>query len=154
MSTLPHLNLPPIEAALRSDADSRRNGQEIYDFLRRKWVALTPEEWVRQHFVHFLISHRAFPAQMMANEVGLTLNRTRRRADTIVYTRGLRPLVVIEYKAPEVTITQTVFDQAARYNMVFEAPYLIVSNGLRHFCCKYNSGGYVFLKDIPSYDSL
>ena len=154
MNNIPRLNLPPIDAAIRPDRDSRRGGLEIYDRLRRKWVALTPEECVRQHFVDFLIKFRMFPAGIMANEVGLTLNGTPRRADTIVYSNTLKPLVVIEYKAPDIAITQAVFEQAARYNMVFGAKYLIVSNGLRHFCCRYTDKGYAFLNDIPFYDSL
>lgn len=154
MNDLPRLNLPPFDVKLRPDSDSRRGGLEVYDALRRKWVALTPEEWVRQHFVNFLLSQRGFPQSFMANEVGLKLNSTQRRVDTIVYTRALKPLVVIEYKAPEIAITQAVFDQAVRYNSVFGAPYLIVSNGLRHFCCRYTPPGYTFLRDIPVYDDL
>lgn len=102
---LPVLNLPPANAPLRRDEDSRRGGLEIYDCLRRKWVALTPEEWVRQHFVQFLISERGFPEVLMANEVALTLNNTIRRCDTLIYTRNLKPLCVVEYKRPDVAVT-------------------------------------------------
>lgn len=154
MNDFPRLNLPLFDIALRPDADSRRGGMEVYDVLRRKWVALTPEEWVRQHFVNFLLLQRNFPASFMANEVGLKLNNTQRRVDTIVYTKTLKPLVVIEYKAPEIAITQAVFDQAVRYNSVFGASYLIVSNGMRHFCCRYTPPGYTFLRDIPGYTEL
>lgn len=151
----PELRLPAAPLQLRRDSDSRRGGVEVYDILRRRWVALTPEEWVRQHFVNFLINRRAFPASLMANEVSLTLNGTGRRADTLVYTRNLKPLVVVEYKAATVIVTQKVFDQIARYNSVYNAPYIIVSNGLTHFCARYNAGdGYSFLTDIPTYSSL
>lgn len=150
--TLPELNLP--KAPLRIE-DDERGPLRVYDVLRRRFVALTPEEWVRQNFVFFLMSERGFPAQLMANEVSLVLNGTARRADTMVYTRSLKPLVVVEYKAPEVSVGQKVFDQIARYNSVIQAPFLIVSNGLHHFCCRYNADGtYTFLRDIPSYDDM
>ena len=152
--TLPVLNLPPVSASVRRDEDSRRGGMEIYDRLRCKWVALTPEEWVRQHFVEFLMSEREFPQALMANEVALTLNSTARRCDTLIYTRALKPLCVVEYKRPDVAVSAKVFDQIARYNGVLNAPFLIVSNGLRHYCARYTASGYIFLRDIPSYDAM
>lgn len=151
---LPVLNLPPISAPVRSDEDSRRGGLEIYDRIRRKWVALTPEEWVRQHFVEFLMSEREFPQALMANEVALTLNNTSRRCDTLIYTRALKPLCVIEYKRPDVAVTAKVFDQIARYNGVLNAPFLIVSNGLHHYCARYTASGYAFLHEIPPYGDM
>lgn len=154
MSALAPLNLPRFDIRVRRDEDSRRDGLEVFDPLRGRWVALTPEEWVRQHFVNFLITQRAFPQMLMANEVSLTFNSMHRRADTMVYTRALKPLCIVEYKAPEVAITQKVFDQIARYNSVIEAPYLIVSNGLHHYCCRYTSEGYSFLPDIPPYSEM
>ena len=150
----PVLNLPPLDAKLRRDEDSLRDGLEIYDRLRHKWVALTPEEWVRQHFVQFLISEREFPEALMANEVALTLNGTARRCDTLIYTRTLSPLCIVEYKRPDVAITPKVFDQIARYNIVLTAPFLIVSNGLRHYCAQYTGSGYTFLHDIPSFGAM
>lgn len=153
----PRLNLPLFDARVRRDADSRRDcGVEIYDILRQKWVALTPEEWVRQHFVHFLVSARAYPAGLMANEVALKLNGTARRADTVVYSRALQPLAVIEYKAPSVELTASVFEQVVRYNSVTGAPYIIVSNGMKHYCAgrKPQGDGYVFVRDIPPYAEL
>ncbi len=151
---LPTLNLPPCQLEIRPDEDSRRGGVEVFDSLRKKWVALTPEEWVRQNFVHFLIQHRAVPMAFMTNELALTLNGTARRADTMIYTRALKPLCVVEYKAPHIAITQKVFDQIARYNSVIAAPFLIVSNGLQHYCCRYTHEGYKFLQDIPHYPSM
>lgn len=149
------LNLPGFDIRLRRDEDSRRGGSEVYDALRRKWVALTPEEWVRQHFVNYLVSHCGYPAGLMGNEVSLRLNGTLRRCDTVVFSKSLRPVVVIEYKAPDVAITQAVFDQIARYNVVMQSRYLMVSNGMRHYCCRYSAdGGYVFLRSIPSYSEL
>lgn len=152
----PTLSLPPFEFDIRPDSDSRRGGDEVYDILRQRYVSLTPEEWVRQHFVRFLHRYRGVPLSLMANEVSLKLNGTARRADTLIYTRTLRPLCVVEYKAPSVTVTQRVFDQIARYNSVIGAPVLIVSNGLHHFCCRYAPGGhsYVFLPDIPAFGDM
>lgn len=148
----PELNLPAAPLKIEGDG---RGGFRVFDVLRRRAVALTPEEWVRQNFVYFLISEREFPPQFMANEVALTLNGTSRRADTMVYTRGLRPLVVVEYKAPEITVGQKVFDQIARYNSVMQAPFLIVSNGMHHYCCRYGAeGAYRFLPDIPTYAEM
>lgn len=154
MTAFPQLNLPPIEAQIRPDADSRRGGFEIFDVLRHKWVALTPEEWVRQHFTAFLIAERGFPQALMANEVALSLNGQSRRCDTVVYTRALKPLCIVEYKAPNITVTQKVFDQIARYNSVLLAPYLIVSNGISHYCCRFCGKSYAFLPDIPDFTGL
>lgn len=128
----------------------------IFDVLRRKYVALTPEEWVRQHFVHFLLEHKGYPAALLANEVQVQLNGTRKRCDTVLYRRDLTARMIVEYKAPEIVITQKVFDQIMRYNMVLKVDYLIVSNGLQHYCCRmdYERNSYVFLKDIPEYLEL
>lgn len=146
------LNLPTFDYKI----NRTRDGLQIYDRLRRKFVALTPEEWVRQHFVEFIITHKGFPQSLIANEIGITLNNTRRRCDTVVYDNTASPLVIIEYKAPSVEITQATFDQIVRYNMVLQAKYLIVSNGLNHYCCSidYTNQTYQFLKEIPSYSEL
>lgn len=154
MHQFPQLNLPAFGARVRPDADSVRGGLEIYDALRRKWVALTPEEWVRQNFVNFLVAERGYPAALMANEVEIKLNGLSRRCDTVVYDTRLQPRVVVEYKAPSVAITQKVFDQIARYNIVVNAGVLIVSNGLHHYCCRFDGEGYRFLRDVPPYAQL
>ena len=128
----------------------------IWDRLRERWVALTPEEWVRQHFVEWLITDKGFPAALMGNEVSLTQNGISRRCDTVVGDRTGQPLVIVEYKAPSINITQKVFDQIVRYNMVLKARYLMVSNGLVHYCCQidYEKNSYRFLEEIPCYESL
>lgn len=147
-----HLNLPTCQFQIMRSAD----GDKIFDRLRKKFVALTPEEWVRQNFVNYLVEYKGFPVSLMANEVAITLNNTRRRCDTVVYSKMAEPLVIIEYKASSVEITQQVFDQIVRYNMVLRAQYLIVSNGLNHYCCSidYDNNSYKFIKDIPNYDAL
>ena len=147
------LNLPEYGARVRRLDDG---AVQIYDDLRRKFVALTPEEWVRQHFVHWLLDVKHYPASLTANEVGLRLNGTLRRCDTVVFGRDGLPAVVVEYKAPEVAITQRVFDQIARYNLVMRAGYLVVSNGLDHYCCRYDhaTGRYAFVREVPAWENL
>ncbi len=144
---LPKLNLPPYPVKLREESGRL----SIYDILRKKFVALTPEEWVRQHFVHYLIGVKGYPESLMANEVNLYLNGTARRCDTVFYDRHLCPRMIMEYKRPNVEINQKVFDQISRYNIVMHVDYLIVSNGLNHYCCKmdYDVNSYEFLEDIP-----
>jgi len=154
MSILIDLNLPPSGLKIRPDVDSRRGGMEVYDASRRRWVALTPEEWVRQNFVNFLTVYKGYPQASTANEVALRLNGLSRRCDTVVYDRALKPLLIVEYKAPSIDITQKVFDQIARYNIVMGAPYLIVSNGLTHYCCRFEDNTYTFLRDIPAYPDI
>lgn len=119
-------------------------------------MALTPEEWVRQHFVHFLIEHKGYPAGLMANEIQIRLNGTKKRCDTVLYDRSLTPRMIVEYKAPDVEITQAVFDQITRYNMVLRVEYLVVTNGVRHYCCRidYSVMTCRFLPDIPFYSDL
>lgn len=146
------LNLPPFEPKIRKN----RTGFDIFDVLRRKYVRLTPEEWVRQHFVNYLSTTKNYPISLMANEIGITLNQMTRRCDTVVYDKNLCPKMIIEYKEPTVTITQPVFDQIVRYNMVLKVDYLIISNGLTHYCCKldYDTQSAHYLEDIPAYNEL
>ena len=148
----PELNLPSTDLRVTIKDDK----ELIFDSLRRKYVALTPEEWVRQNFVSFLINHKGYLAGLMNNEVSLVQNSIKRRCDTLVSDKYGNPIVIVEYKAPNVEITQKVFDQIVRYNYVFRAKYLIVSNGLNHYCCciNYDEGNYSFLKEIPSYADL
>lgn len=149
----PPLNLPPAPLKIKRGDDYRR--AKVFDPQRRRWVALTPEEWVRQHFVAMLITTKGYFAGSIANEVSITLNETARRCDTVVYDRTKSPLMIVEYKAPSVEITQEVFDQIVRYNMALHARYLVVSNGLHHYCCEidYGAGTYSFLPDVPAMKS-
>ena len=146
------LNLPAYETRMCS-----RDGKTmIFDPLRKAYVALTPEEWVRQHFVNFLTNFKGYPATLMANEGAIMLNGMKRRCDTVVYDKELRPRVIVEYKAPSVKITKEVFAQISRYNLTLQVDYLIVSNGLRHYCCKmdYEKGSFTFLQEIPEYSKI
>ncbi len=146
------LNLPPFEIKLRGT----QARPMIFDILRKKFIALTPEEWVRQHFIHFLVEHKGYPSALLANEIQLTVGDKVLRADSVLYSRELKPRMIIEYKAPHIPITQKVFDQISIYNMLLHVDYLVVSNGLQHYICKmdYESKKYVFLEDIPSYKKL
>ena len=128
----------------------------IFDVLRRKYVALTPEEWVRQHFVHYLIGHKGYPQTLMANEIQLAIGNKKLRCDSVLYDRSLKPRMIIEYKAPTVNITQKVFDQITVYNMLLHVDYLVVSNGIKHYCCQmdYDNQKYLFLEDIPDYQEI
>jgi hypothetical protein len=146
------LNLPTFETKI-TVSDGKR---QIFDTLRRCYVALTPEEWVRQHFVHYLLDHKGYPATLMGNEIAITLNGMNRRCDTVVYDKTLKPRMIIEYKAPTVKITKEVFAQISRYNLILKVDYLIVSNGLQHYCCKmdYNNSTFTFLQEIPEYDKI
>ena len=146
------LNLPPYAIKIAEKAEKRL----IFDFLRRKYVAMTPEEWVRQHFVHFLVEHKGYPKGLMGNEVELRIGEKRLRCDTILYNKVAQPKMIIEYKAPTIQLQQKTFDQISIYNLLLKVDYLIVSNGLQHYCCKmdYTAQRYIFLEDIPDYENL
>ena len=147
------LNLPPFNIKV-----AEREGQTtIYDFLRHRYLRLTPEEWVRQHFTHFLVEHKGYHTALLANEVTIDVNGVARRCDSVLYkAAGGMPRMIIEYKAPHIHITQSVFQQIYSYNSVLRADYLIVSNGINHYCCHvdYDNMRVDFLKDIPNYIEL
>lgn len=145
------LNLPTFEYQVRQTEGK----VQIFDELRKKWLVLTPEEWVRQHFIHFLINHKQYPKSLIKLEGGLKYNSRSNRSDVVVYNSAGEPLLLVECKAAEVPLTQQVFDQAARYNHVIKAKYLIITNGLKHFCCQIDhvAGKYNFLQDIPPYQN-
>ena len=132
---------------------SSENKTLIFDIIRKKYVILTPEEWVRQHVVHFLLKEKNYPISLIAVEKQLKINARVKRTDIIVYNKLGTPEVLIECKAPSVKITQTTFDQNARYNLTANSKYLMVTNGLAHYFCQIDSirETYIFLEDIPSY---
>ena len=145
---LPVLNLP--EYSFKFKQLNNRNC--IFDTIRKKYVVLNPEEWVRQNFIQFLISEKNYPASLIAIEVGLKYNQLQKRADILIYHNGL-PDILVECKAPEIKISQNTLDQIARYNMSLKVNHLIVTNGMEHFCCKMNyvDNSYQFLKSIPDF---
>ena len=146
------INLPPYAIKLREEAGKR----QIFDFLRCRYVALTPEEWVRQHFVHYLVEQKGYPKGLLANEMELRVGDKHLRCDTLLYNRELKPQMIIEYKKPDIELTQRVFDQITVYNFLLHVDYLVVSNGRQHYCCKmdYEKREYSFLESIPDYESL
>ncbi len=143
------LNLPTYNFKLKSS----ENKTLIFDKLRKKYIVLTPEEWVRQHFVYFLIEEKKYPVTLIAIEKQLTINNLKKRSDILVFNTDGKPEIIVECKAPNIKITQDTFDQIARYNLKLKANYLLVTNGLEHFYCKmdHKNETYIFLKDIPNY---
>ena len=152
MQELTKLDFPEYTFRVRQAA----KGREIFDVIRKKFVALTPEEWVRQHAVHFLNKERRIPLGRMNVEVALETLGLSRRADIVVFNDGGEPVAIVECKAPSVKITQETFDQIARYNMTLKATYLIVTNGLSHFCCYIDieKQTYYFVETIPDYGKM
>ncbi|MDR1129490.1 MAG: type I restriction enzyme HsdR N-terminal domain-containing protein [Prevotellaceae bacterium] len=146
------LNLPTFEHKIKNSD----KGKMIFDPVRNKYVALTPEEWVRQNFLQYLVQIKKTPQSLVRVEMHLRLNGLAKRSDIVVHNRQGNPLLAVECKAPTVKITQSVFEQLARYNLQLNVPYLVVTNGLTHFFCKYSDTEkrYLFLKDIPEYDRL
>ena len=152
--TLDTLNLPPFEPRLRKLDEVDHD--EIWDSQRRRWVKLTPEEWVRQHFVHYMTVTLQYPAGRVGNEVAIKVANLERRCDTVVFGNNGEPVMIVEYKAPSVTLTQQVFDQIARYNAALQVDWLVVSNGRQHYCCHldHQQHRWVFLQGLPGYQEL
>lgn len=146
------LNLPPFDIKLQGTREHPR----VFDILRRRYVALTPEELVRQTFIHYLVEHLGYPMALMANEVRLQVGQKQLRADSVLYDRELQARMIIEYKAPSVALTQKVFDQVLAYNLLLHVDYLMVSNGLEHHCFRTDYDGKSFLRldHIPSYEEI
>lgn len=132
---------------------NRENKIYIFDVIRKKFVVLQPEEWVRQHAVHHLIADKNYPLAHINVEKQLLINKLKKRYDVVVFNPNGSIEVLVECKSPDIKITQLVFDQIARYNLNLKANYLMVTNGLDHFYCKmdFEKEQYTFLKDIPSY---
>ena len=131
-------------------------GATVFDPVRRKWVALTPEEWVRQHFLQFMVQDLGCPASLIAVEKAITLHGLSKRADLVVYGTDGAPLALVECKAPQVKLDQAVFEQAARYNVVFRVAWLFVTNGLQHYCCRieHSTGAVHFLQELPGFTAM
>lgn len=130
---------------------NNENKPWIFDQIRKKFVVLNPEEWVRQHVVHYLIQEKKYSKNLINVEKQLLLNNTTKRYDVVVFNSDGSVFMIVECKAPSVKITQDTFDQIARYNLVLNASYLMVTNGLEHYFCKmdFENQCYHFLRDIP-----
>ncbi len=146
------LNLPPYPFKI-TDRDGTLS---LFDEIRKRNIILTPEEWVRQHFVQYLINEKKYPRSLIRLEGGLTLNTKARRSDIVVFNNGGEKILMVECKAPSVKITQKVFDQIARYNIVHRIGFLAVTNGLQHYYCKidFDLRNYKFIDELPDYDEL
>ncbi|NCB09217.1 MAG: type I restriction enzyme HsdR N-terminal domain-containing protein [Bacteroidia bacterium] len=143
------LNLPEYDFKIKVEGETML----IFDVIRKKYVVLTPEEWVRQNFIQYLIAEKKFPASLMAVEKKLTVNRQPRRFDLLVYRRNGQPFLMAEFKAPNVKITQDAFDQVVRYNMALQVDFIVVSNGMQHFACQidYTKNSFSYLPEIPCF---
>ncbi|MBI3509027.1 MAG: type I restriction enzyme HsdR N-terminal domain-containing protein [Bacteroidetes bacterium] len=149
---MPPLNFPEYIFRLRNAGTK----QELFDEVRKKWIVLTPEEWVRQHAVKWLVNEKKFPASLLAVEKSISVNGLNKRCDIVAWSHEMKPVLIVECKSPEVEITQEVFDQAARYNLTLGANLFLLTNGMKHFCCQadHSTANYIFLPELPSYSQL
>ncbi len=147
------LNLPPISVRIR---EGSKGNQLIFDEFRHKFVKLTPEEWVRQHFLHLMTRHLGYPASLIVVEASLIYNGMKKRFDLLAYNADGKPVAVVECKAPSVEITQRVFDQVAMYNKTLGVAYVMVTNGINHYACHIDHSGktFKFLPEIPRYEEI
>lgn len=146
------LNLPSYPFNVKRDADVL----QIFDIIRKKWVVLQPEEWVRQHAVWYLIEEKGYPASLIAVEKSLLVNKLQKRFDIVLHNNFGKPLIIVECKAPEIKISEDALHQALRYNSIIQAPYILLTNGLDMYCGKINfkDASFSYLKDIPFYQEI
>jgi hypothetical protein len=146
------LNLPEYVFRIRQSESK----MQIFDDFRKKFVALNPEEWVRQNFLMYLIKEKKYPQTLISVEGGLKLYKRMKRTDILIFNKQGNPLIIIECKAPEILIDKNVFDQVVRYNMALQVKFLVLTNGLNHYFCRidYTSQSYQFLPEIPDYEQL
>ena len=146
------LNLPTYSLTVKSEAGRKH----IFDPIRKKYVVLTPEEWVRQNFIQYLIQDRSFPASLIAVEQEFNFNRMKKRSDILVYESTGDPILMVECKSPDTKINERVFEQIGLYNLSYMLPWLVVTNGMQHFCCRLdeNTGKYVFMDEIPLWKNI
>jgi hypothetical protein len=152
---LPKLSFPEYSFKLQT-LPAGGQSLKIFDIIRRKFVNLTPEEWVRQHLLHYLVNERKFPSSLLSVEKKLMVNRLLKRTDVVAYTSSLKPVMLAECKAPSVKLDQQVFDQAARYNFSLGLDYYLITNGLEIICCRVDrvNQSYQFLETVPDYSTL
>lgn len=145
MNLTPKLNFPPIN--LRATKDKER--VMVFDNIRRMYVVLTPEEWVRRHLVEFLVTHCNAPRLSIVEEYPVNINSTAQRADVVVMDNSAHPLALVECKAPDIKIDSSVFEQATRYNAVVQARYVILTNGMEHYCYEFADSAYRPINAFP-----
>ncbi|HXU26164.1 MAG TPA: type I restriction enzyme HsdR N-terminal domain-containing protein [Bacteroidia bacterium] len=144
------LNFPAVKLRLREE----KTQTQVFDVVRKKYVLLTPEEWVRQHVIHFLIEEKEFPTGLIEIEKQISLFNTNKRVDILVRTTNLKPLLLVECKAADVALTQTEINQLARYQITLQAPYCMLTNGVNHVVMKLENEKTVFLKELPHYKGV
>ena len=146
---MPQLNLPKVALKTKSVEGTI----QVFDVIRKKYFVLTPEEWVRQHFIHYLNNEKNYPMGLMGVEKMVKYNALKTRADIVLYTTEGKAKMIVECKAPNVKITQDTFNQIAKYNFKLKVQFLVVTNGMQHFCCKmdYENNSITFLEEIPKY---
>jgi hypothetical protein len=144
------LNFPTYKFKTKREQDINY----VFDIIRKKYVVLTPEEWVRQHIVHYLITEKKYPQSLIALERGLTINGRKKRFDVLVFNKNGQPFLLIECKSPDIEVNKAVFEQIAVYNSQFKASYLLVSNGLQHIPVRYSAdfSEYEFLDEVPDFE--
>jgi hypothetical protein len=145
------LKLPPFDARIKEE----KGKKFIFDIIRKKYVVLTPEEWVRQHFIHFMLAAE-YPASLMAVERMVVVNRLKQRADIVLYNRQGKPVLIVECKAPDVPVNNNTLAQAARYNIPLKVDYLIVTNGIDNYCIQLDKNGlnHKVISQIPSFETI
>ena len=148
---LPVLNFPEIDLRFQNN---EKGNLQLFDTIRKKFVDVTPEEWVRQHIIHYLIAHKQVPASVISVEKQINLNGTKRRYDIVVFNNLLKPILIIECKAPQVEINQLTINQALRYNLELKVPFVFLSNGLNHIFIKIEGDLPKVIKNIPNYSEL
>lgn len=146
------LNLPEYNFRIKKE----NNQTKIFDLIRKKFVVLTPEEWVRQNFIMFMLKENNFPQSLVAVEKELELNKLKKRTDIVFFNRDAKAMIIVECKAPGIEISQNTFEQIARYNIKLCVDYLIVTNGINHYCCKmdYQARTYKFIETIPTFNEI
>jgi len=146
------LNLPEYNFRIKKQDEKLL----IFDSQRKRYVSLTPEEWVRQHFIRFMIEVKGYPSAHLAIEKQLNMNGMKKRCDAILYNTEAMPIMIIEFKAPNISISQATFDQVAVYNAKLKVDFFIISNGIEHYCCRVNTqtARFEFFSEIPSYSSI
>ncbi len=146
------LNLPEYDFRIIKENDKLK----IFDLYRKRYVALTPEEWVRQNFLKWLCTEKQYPETLISVEKGLKYNKLQKRSDAVVYNREGNPLMIIEFKAPSIEINNNTINQIASYNYTIDAKYLVITNGLQHYCLRKDIQNltFSFIENIPDYDVL
>lgn len=147
-----NLNLPTYSFKIKYELQRKL----IFDSIRRKYVVLTPEEWVRQNFIRYLVDEKGYPGSLIAVEKKVDVNLLPQRSDIILYNGNAHAVMIVECKSAKIKITQDVFNQVARYNIKLRVPFLVVTNGLQHYCCKmdYEKKSFKFIQEIPFYESI